>query len=96
MNENNAWWRNPSELLAIDETLYPYRGTIGFEQNNPSKPAKYGLLYRSLCDSVATYTYSSLPYTGKPEVTEGRAFRYYVTGTNEYTKCLCHWDSKAQ
>ena len=27
MNKNNARWRNPSELLAIDETLYHYRRT---------------------------------------------------------------------
>ena len=81
MNENNVRRRNPSELLAIDETLYPYRGTIGFKQYNPSKPA-------SLCDYVTTYTYSSLPYAGKPGVTEGAASMYYVTRTDEYTKYL--------
>ena len=44
VNENNAKWRYPSSYLAIDETLYPYRGQIGFKQYNPSKRAKYGLL----------------------------------------------------
>ena len=88
MNENSARWRNPSELLAIDETLYPCKGTIGFKQYNPSKPSKYGLLYRSLCDSVTNYTYSSLPYADKPEVTESLASKYYVTGTDEYIKYL--------
>ena len=58
MNEKKiAQWRNPSELLATDETLYPYRGSIEFKQYNPSKPGKYGLLYRSLCNSVTTYPY---------------------------------------
>ena len=35
MNERNERMRHPSPLLAIDETLYPYRGHIGFEQDNP-------------------------------------------------------------
>ena len=34
--------------LAIDETLYPYRGHINFKQYNQLKPAKYGMLYHSL------------------------------------------------
>ena len=51
MNERNVKCRFPSPLLAVDETLYPYRGAIGFKQYNPKKPAKYGLLYCSLCDS---------------------------------------------
>ena len=45
INGRNARMRHPSPLLAIDETLYPYRGHIGFRQYNPNKPAKYGLLY---------------------------------------------------
>ena len=53
--------RKPSAHLAIDETLYPYRGRIGFKQYNPSKPAKYGLLFRSLCDSNVQYMYFCLP-----------------------------------
>lgn len=88
MNVRNAKMRSPSSLLAVDETLYPYRGRIGFKQYNPSKPAKYGLLYRSLCDSTVTYTYFTLPYAGKPEVIDGDAAKYYVTGTDEYTKYL--------
>ena len=59
MNSRNASMRCPSALLAVDETLYPYSGHIGFKQYNPQKPAKYGLLYRSLCDSKVTYTYSA-------------------------------------
>ena len=66
MNSRNANMRYPLALLAVDETLYPYRGHIGFKQYNPQKPAKYGLLYRSLCDSTVTYTYLSLAYAGKP------------------------------
>ena len=88
MNEQNSKRRFPSPLLAVDETLYPYHGSIGFKQYNPSKPAKYGLLYRSLCDSSVSYTYYTLPYAGKPEENTGEPGKYYVTGTDEYTKYL--------
>ena len=86
MNGKNARWRNPSELLALDETLYPYRGTIGFKQYNLSKPTKYGPLYGSLCNSLL--------YAGKTEVTEGLVSKYYVTRTDEYTKYLFNEISK--
>ena len=74
----------PSEYLAIDETLYPYRGSIKLRQYNPNKPAKYGLLYRSISDSTIPYTYFTLPYAGKPEAPN----QYYVTGTDKYTEYL--------
>ena len=75
MDSRNASMRCPSALLAVDETFYPYRGHIGFKE----KPAKYGLLYRSLCD---------LAYTGKPEVIGENGAKFYITGTDEYTKYL--------
>ena len=87
MNENNAWWSNPSELLAIGETLNLYRRTIVFKQYNSGNPAKCSLLYRNLCGFVTTYTYSSLPCAVKLKVAEGPASNY-VTGTNNYTKYL--------
>ena len=45
MNENNRRCHNPSSYVSVDKTLYPDRGRIGMKQYNPSKPAKYGLLY---------------------------------------------------
>ena len=83
-NRNCARARVPSPYLAIDETLYPYRGHIKLKQYNPNKPAKYGLLHRSISDSTLPYTYFTLPYAGKPE----NPNRYYVTGTDSYTKYL--------
>ena len=83
VNENNAKWKHPSPYLAIDETLYLYRGQIGFKQYNSSKPAKYGLLYQSLCDSSVQYTYYSLPYAGKPDDLTGDVGKYYITGTDQ-------------
>ena len=55
------------------------------KQYNPNKPAKHGLLYRSISDSVVPYTYFTLPYAGKPEI-EGTEF--YITGTDEYSVYL--------
>ena len=83
-------FRYASSYFAVDETLYPYRGRIGFKQYNPSKPAKYRLLYRSLCEAIVPYTYFSLPCAGKAEVLdkENPSTSYYVTGTDEYTKYL--------
>lgn len=75
---------SPSEHLATDETLYPYKGRIGFKQYNSKKPTKYSLLYHSLCDSTVQYTYYSLPYAWKPENPNAR----YVTGIDNYTKYL--------
>ena len=37
-------------FVIVDEKLYPYRGKIEIKQYIPSKPAKYGLLYRNLYD----------------------------------------------
>ena len=65
MNMQNAKRQVPSPLLAINETLHPYRAAISFKQNNPTKLAKYGLLYHSLCDLSTSYTYFTLTYAGK-------------------------------
>ena len=58
-NKNTSKFRYQSSYLAVYETLYPYCERIGFRQYNPSKPAKYGLLYRLLCDATVLYTYFS-------------------------------------
>ena len=83
MKKNARYW-NPSPYLNMDETLYPYHVRIGMKQYNPSTPAKYELLYRSLCDVKVLYLYSTLPYAGKPQVFGEN--HYYFTGCDEYTK----------
>ena len=88
LNEKNASMRSPSSYLAIDEILYPHRSSIGIKQYNPKKPARYRLLYRSLCDAVVTYTYYTLPYVGKPSEINNEASKYYIAETDEYTKYL--------
>ena len=85
-NENCAQLRKPSEYLTIHESLYPHQGKIVIRQYNPNKPAKYGILYRSISDSRVPYTYYTLPYAGKPE--EINDDSEYVTGIDNYTKYL--------
>ena len=85
LNKNCAKMRVPSEYLSIDETLYPYRGNVRIRQYNPSKPARYGLLYRSISDARVPYTYYSIGYAGKPE---GVPNKYYISSTDGYTRFL--------
>ena len=56
----------PGEYLSLDESLYPMRTQIFFKQFNPSKPAKYGLPFKSANVARYPYTFISLPYRGKP------------------------------
>ena len=72
-------------LCAVDETLYPYHGHIGYKQSNASKPAKCGLLYHSLGDSSTQYTSFTLLDGAKPEDLSGEKSKLYIPGTNDYT-----------
>ena len=51
------------------------RNQVAMKQYNPSKPAKYGLLFKSLNDGRFPYTYNSLVYAGKPQQGGGP---YYI------------------
>ena len=86
INERNTKYRFPSPLLAVDQTLYLFCGVIGFKQHNPKKATKYGLLYRSLCNSSVPYKSNPRPYAQKPEVRTVDSSKYYVTGKDEYKK----------
>ena len=76
----------PSDYLCIDETLFPMRNQIAYNQYNKNKPAKYGLLIKSLNSSRNQYTYKALPYASKPNDVENAI--YYLTKTEEYVKAL--------
>ena len=69
----------PDDFLSLDETLYPMRTQIGFKQLNPSKPAKYGMLFKSVNAARYPYTFITSVYSGKPE---GNPCQYYVTGSD--------------
>ena len=52
---------------------------------NPTKPAKYGILFKSLNATRYAYTYCILPYCGKPIADYTP---YYVAGIEESVKYL--------
>ena len=54
-NKNSLKHVIPSEYFAINETLYAMRNQISIKQYNPNKPAKYGLLFKSLNDACFPY-----------------------------------------
>ena len=78
------------DLLSIDETLCPMTNKLAFKQFNPNKPAKYGLLFKSINASRYPYSFVSAPYCRKPF---GEPTEEYKPGTFEVTK---HMVSKLQ
>lgn len=50
--------------VAIDETMIPYRGRLGFRQYIPNKRHKYGLKLYKLCIEGG-YTWNLILYAGK-------------------------------
>ena len=68
----------PGDYLSLDETLYPLRTQISFKQFNPSYPAKYDLLFKSVNTARYPYTFISSPCSGKPTDDGGQ---YYIQGT---------------
>ena len=89
-NENCARIMIPGAYLALDETLYPMRSNISFKQFNPSKPAKYGMLFRSINSCRYSYTFSTSVYAGRPRnyVSDPDMCRFHVRGTEEVVKTL--------
>ena len=88
MNADNAKCRYPLLMLSVNETLSRTVKLLISSTTIESKPVKYGLLFRSLCDSTTPYTYYTLPYACNPEVAESDAAEYYATGTDAYTQYL--------
>ena len=84
-NKNSSKALVPEDFISLDETLYPTRNQFAFKQYNPDKPAKYGILFKSLNSARYPYTYISHVYCGKPT---GEANEYYVTGTYNYITSL--------
>ena len=79
-NLNCSKHLGPPELLAIDETLYPCRTKIGIKQYNPSKPARYGLLFQSLNAVKWPFTHSIIVAAGKPPDGTGPFYVNTVSG----------------
>ena len=60
------------------------RHQIDFRQYKPSKPAKYGLLFKSLNRDRFPFIYQVIPYCGKPADNAP----YYLNVTEDYLKHL--------
>ena len=71
--------------LYTDEILYRMRNQISFKQFNPNKPAKYGLLFKSINAARYPYTFVTAPYTRKPQ---NKGAQFYHSGTENVTKYL--------
>ena len=87
-NQNCSKHVVPNDYLSLDETLYPMRTRIGFRQFNPNKPVKYGLLFKSINLARYSYTFTSMPYCGKPECDASEYSEFYVQGTENAVKYL--------
>ena len=64
----------PVDYISLDDTLYPARTQVSFKQYNPNKPAKYGVLFKSLNSARYPYTYQTHVYSGKPEEVTNESF----------------------
>lgn len=84
-NNNCSRHLVPSEYLSLDETLYPMRNHVSFKQYNPDKPAKYGILFKSVNDARQSYTYRTFVYAGKPVELPSP---HYIKGTQNYIQEL--------
>ena len=91
-NENCGKFLVPDDYLSLDETLHPMRTQISFKQFNPSKPAKYGMLYKSINARRYPFTSSAAVYSGKPKA---EPTFDYTPGTSQTVRYLmqnleCH------
>ena len=84
-NKNCGKFVVPDDYLSLDETLYPMRTQISFKQFNPSKPAKYGMLYKSINACRYPFTFSTAVYSGKPKADPTS---YYTPATSQTVKYL--------
>ena len=78
-------------LLSVDETLYPMRNRVSFKQFNPSKPVKYGFLFKSINGARYTYSFVSAAYCGKPK---SEPTEEYKERTDKITKHMIEKLSK--
>ena len=78
----------PDNYLSLDETLYVTRQQVNFKTYNKSNPARYGLLYRSLCSASRPYIYFTNICAGKP--TEISSEQYIQEGNDEVVLSLAN------
>ena len=91
-NKNCGKFLVLNNCLSLDETLYPTRTQISFKQFYPSKPAKYGMLYKSINACRYPFTFSTAVYPAQPKA---EPTSYYTPETSQTVKYLiqnlkCH------
>ena len=84
-NKNCGKFLVPNDYLSLDNTLYPTRTQISFKQFNSSKPAKYGMLYKSINAFRYRFTFSTAVYPAKPKADPTSC---YTPGTSQTVKYL--------
>ena len=82
-NKNWGKFLVPDDYLTLDETLYPKKTQIIFKQFNPSKPAKYGMLYKSINAFRYRFTFLTAVHPGKPKA---EPTSYYTPATSQTVK----------
>uniref|UniRef100_A0A2P2I3U3 PiggyBac transposable element-derived protein 3 n=1 Tax=Hirondellea gigas TaxID=1518452 RepID=A0A2P2I3U3_9CRUS len=83
-NNNCSNVLQPDGFLAINETLYGCRNQV-YKQDNTSKTAKCGLLFKSLNAARYPFTFRAVVYAGKPT---GNSGLYYIPGILSIVKSL--------
>ena len=63
---------------------YPTQISIAFKQYNPKKPARYGMLFKSINACRYPYTFTSFTYAGKPRNHDSQPLCTTVRDTVEY------------
>jgi len=67
INLNFEHLLTPGEIIAVDESMIPFRGRLKFRQYIPSKRHKYGVKLFKICD-VNGFTYKIIFYGGKQSI----------------------------
>lgn len=57
--------KTPSNILAVDETMVPFRGRLKVRQYIPGKSHKYGVKLFKVCFPDGSCTYNISIYSGK-------------------------------
>lgn len=67
INFNFEHLHTPGKIIAVDESMIPFRGRLKFRQYVPSKRHKYGVKLFKICD-VNGFTYKIIVYEGKQSI----------------------------
>ena len=88
LDENLRRHFAPSECVTVDESLVRFRGRCPFRMYLPSKPGKYGILFRTVADATFRYMWKIWPYSGRPEAPERSPPNVQLDGVPEMVKFL--------